>query len=87
MEVQVQEQVEVEEQVQVQLEEQVKSELKVAVDLRALEALPLHDVAPVAGGVAYAEEHQLPLLPRHPQGLLPPGVPAHTLPNTTKLVI
>ena len=45
--------------------------------LVVLKGLPLHYVAPVAGGVANAEEDGLVLLPGFLQGLLAPGVPVH----------
>ena len=44
-------------------------------DLLVLERLALHHVAPVAGGVADAEEDRLVLAPRAGEGLLAPGVP------------
>lgn len=42
-----------------------------------LKGLMGHDVAPVAGGVADAEEHRLVLLPCGLEGLAPPGAPVH----------
>ena len=44
-------------------------------DLRVLEALVRHDVAPVAGRVADREQDRLVLLLGPRQGLVPPGVP------------
>ena len=49
---------------------------KAAVRL-VLERLALHHVAPVAGGVADAEEDGLVLGAGLLQGLRPPGVPVH----------
>ena len=46
-------------------------------DALVLEALPLHHVAPVAGGVADAQEDGLVLGLRLLQGLRSPGVPVH----------
>ena len=46
-------------------------------DVRVLERLPLHDVAPVARGIADAEEDWLALLLRPRQRLRPPRVPLH----------
>ena len=45
--------------------------------LVVLERLVLHDVAPVAGGVADGEEHGLVLVARLREGVLAPGVPVH----------
>ena len=42
-----------------------------------LKGLMGHDVAPVAGGVADAEEHRLVLLPCGLECLAPPGPPVH----------
>jgi len=45
--------------------------------LFVFKGLLLHDVAPVAGGVAYGEENR-PILPlRRPEGFLTPGIPFH----------
>src|SRR5207245_7210820 len=44
-------------------------------DLEVLVGLLLHDVAPVAGGVADAEQHGPPLAPRGREGLLAPRMP------------
>ena len=46
-------------------------------DCRVLERLALHDVAPVAGRVADAQEDRLVLLARLGKGLLAPGKPVH----------
>ena len=48
-------------------------------DLRVLKALPRHDVAPVTGAVADAQEHRLVLLPRQRKGLLRPGIPVNRI--------
>jgi hypothetical protein len=42
-----------------------------------LEALPLHDMAPVARGVADAQEDGLVLLRSTPQSLGSPWIPVH----------
>src|SRR5207247_10020112 len=44
-------------------------------DLEVLVGLLLHDVAPVAGGVADAEQHRPPLAPRGREGLVAPRAP------------
>ena len=46
-------------------------------DLFVLEALALHDVAPVAGGVADGKEDGLVLQARFLEGRLAPGIPIH----------
>ena len=46
-------------------------------DRRVFERLPLHDVAPVAGGVADAQEDQLVLAARAGQRFLAPRIPVH----------
>ena len=46
-------------------------------DLGVLEGLALHDVAPVAGGVADAEQDRLVFRLRAPEGFLPPRMPVH----------
>ena len=46
-------------------------------DRRALEGLALHDVAPMAGRVADAQEDRPVLLARLGEGLLAPGIPIH----------
>ena len=46
-------------------------------DLRVLERLLLHHVAPVAGGVADAEEHRPPQRARFGKGLVAPRPPVH----------
>ena len=55
-------------------------------DLGIAEALALHDVAPVAGGVADREEDRLVLAPRPFQGLLAPGIPVHRVRGVEKEV-
>ena len=42
-----------------------------------LEGFPLHHVAPVAGGIADAEQDGLVLIPRPPQRLRAPRIPVH----------
>jgi hypothetical protein len=42
-----------------------------------IEGLALHDVAPVAGGVADAQQDRLVLVVRAPKRLLAPGIPVH----------
>jgi hypothetical protein len=49
--------------------------VELARDLRILEGLLLHDVAPVAGGVAHREEDRTPGAARLGEGLVTPGVP------------
>ena len=44
-----------------------------------LEALPLHDVAPVTGAVPDTQEDHLLLSPGLLDGLLAPGVPVHRI--------
>jgi hypothetical protein len=46
-------------------------------DLFVFEAFPLHDVAPVAGGVADGEEYRLVFLTGLLEGIGAPGVPIH----------
>src|ERR1022692_2723726 len=46
-------------------------------DLFVLEALALHDVAPVAGGVADGKEDGLVLNTRRLESLFTPGIPIH----------
>ena len=48
-------------------------------DALVLEALPLHDVAPVAGGVADAQQDRAVLRACALQGLRPPRVPVHRI--------
>ena len=57
-------------------------------DVVVLEGLPLHHVAPVAGGVAHREEDGLVLAASFLEGLLPPGVPVEdTRPLVELLVV
>ncbi len=55
-------------------------------DLRILEALALHDVAPVAGGVADGHQERPILLARPRERLGPPGQPVHGVPRVLEQV-
>ena len=46
-------------------------------DVRILEGLALHDVAPVAGGIAHRKEHRLVFAQRLFERLLAPRIPIH----------
>ena len=48
-------------------------------DVLVLEAFPLHDVTPVAGRVAYAEQDRLVLAAGLGERLIAPGIPVHRI--------
>ncbi len=51
--------------------------IQVSGDFLVLEGLLFHDMAPVAGRVANAQEHRPPQAPSSLKGLVPPSVPVH----------
>ena len=51
-----------------------------------LERLVLHDVAPVAGGIADREEDRLPFAPRLLESFIAPRVPVHGVPGVLQQV-
>ena len=57
----------------------MKWALRKAAICRVLEGFPFHDVAPVAGGIADAEEDRLVLLAGAGEGLLAPREPIHRI--------
>ena len=57
--------------------EQKNEHIPLQLYLLALKRLPLHNMAPVTGGVADGEEDQLVFLAGQAEGLLAPGEPVH----------